>query len=367
MRDLYQAKDITRLKSLICNKRERKFYCCENPPTKKESVVNVIPGDPLTDPSWLPDPEKQECGFNESPPSRVKGGEDTQPGEYPFTALVGSTDSLGKVQWKCGGTLINHWYVVTAAHCHGTNNKRISIVRMGEWSVKEDRDCWQGGQGGQDEWCLDPAQDFDIGPNDVTVHEDYQPRDKFENDIALVKLNRAATMRLGVSMVCLPSDTQLAARHLNVANLETDSGLTGKYGIVVGWGYTEYDPYKGGVQGDINKYAVAQNLQQKLEIPVMSPDECNSKFRGRFTPADTQICAGGEDGKDSCKGDSGGPLYFKTIAGKGNRPSDDNLTPIYLLGIVSFGSKFCGNGTPGVYTSVKDFVPWIEKIIRKNY
>ena len=69
----------------------------------------------------------------------------------------------------------------------------------------------------------------------------------------------------------------------------------------------------------------------------------------------------------SPQGDSGGPLYFKTIAGKGNRPSNDNLTPIYLLGIVSFGSKFCGNGTPGVYTSVKDFVPWIEKIIRKNY
>ena len=98
--------------------------------------------------------------------------------------------------------------------------------------------------------------------------------------------------------------------------------------------------------------------------------------------SDSQICAGGQPGKDSCKvqtitgtnttnisynqGDSGGPLYFKTIAGSGSRPSDDNLEPVYLLGIVSFGSKFCGNGTPGVYTSVSHFMPWIEKIIKRK-
>ena len=51
----------------------------------------------------------QDCGFNVSPPSRgrregrlhhtrrVKGGYITQMGEYPFTALIGSTDSKGKV------------------------------------------------------------------------------------------------------------------------------------------------------------------------------------------------------------------------------------------------------------------------------
>ena len=39
----------------------------------------------------------QDCGFNISPPSRVKGGYITQMGEYPFTALIGSTDSKGKV------------------------------------------------------------------------------------------------------------------------------------------------------------------------------------------------------------------------------------------------------------------------------
>ena len=271
-------------------------------------------------------------------------------------------------------------------------------VRLGEWSVKSKEDCWRNPDRGTS-WCLELPQDFDISRSQVTKHHNFRPSGNFENDIALVKLDRPAELGRGVSIVCLPVDLGLAARQLNVRNLQ--GGLEGNYGVVVGWGYTDYDPFKEGSQGDISEFGVAQNFQQKLEIPVLSAEQCNDKFRGRFTPAgqtghwagqgsssyqllslsDTQICAGGELGKDSCKvktqhllpntiyliqqGDSGGPLYFKTIVPNGVRPSDDNLEPVYLLGIVSFGSKFCGNGSPGVYTSVRHFMPWIKQIIRR--
>ena len=42
-------------------------------------------------------------------------------------------------------------------------------------------------------------------------------------------------------------------------------------------------------------------------------------------------------GKDSCNGDSGGPLIKRT----------DNTTPWFLVGVVSFGTSKCGTGTPG--------------------
>ena len=56
-------------------------------------------------------------------------------------------------------------------------------------------------------------------------------------------------------------------------------------------------------------------------------------------------------GEDSCKGDSGGPLVYREGA-------DD---PWYQVGVVSFGTKKCGAGTPGVYTRVSAYMDWISK------
>ena len=68
-----------------------------------------------------------------------------------------------------------------------------------------------------------------------------------------------------------------------------------------------------------------------------------------------QICAGGEEGKDSCSGDSGGPLITTGIHGP----------PYQLVGLTSFGSKSCGiEGRYGVYTAVADFRPWIVQNLK---
>lgn len=65
----------------------------------------------------------------------------------------------------------------------------------------------------------------------------------------------------------------------------------------------------------------------------------------------SQICAGGVRGKDSCKGDSGGPLMSLYVA------EDFNW---YAVGIVSFGPDDCGqHGFPGIYTRVSDYMVWI--------
>lgn len=70
-----------------------------------------------------------------------------------------------------------------------------------------------------------------------------------------------------------------------------------------------------------------------------------------------QLCAGGVQGKDSCAGDSGGPLM--------------TLYPYkveyyyFLVGVVSFGPTPCGlKNWPGVYTRVSNYVDWIKQNIR---
>ena len=77
--------------------------------------------------------------------------------------------------------------------------------------------------------------------------------------------------------------------------------LIGKYATIVGWGYTNYDSKDRTKQGDFNIFGVASRSQQKLDMPILSANECSSKFQAAITPARTQLCAGGIQGKDSCK------------------------------------------------------------------
>lgn len=72
-------------------------------------------------------------------------------------------------------------------------------------------------------------------------------------------------------------------------------------------------------------------LKMKVELPSVGMEECSDQFSFlNITLRETQLCAGGEEGRDSCNGDSGGPLmYF----------GENNCW--YAAGIVSFGTG-CG-------------------------
>lgn len=84
-------------------------------------------------------------------------------------------------------------------------------------------------------------------------------------------------------------------------------------------------------------------------------EQCKQVYKSKgITLRSGQLCAGGENGIDSCKGDSGGPLM--AIDGRTylDRPY------WYSVGIVSFGPTPCGSiGWPGVYTRVSSYINWI--------
>lgn len=106
---------------------------------------------------------------------------------------------------------------------------------------------------------------------------------------------------------------------------------------------------------NVGKY---QTILKEVEVPVISNHICENQMRRtRLGPSFNLhkgfICAGGEEGKDACKGDGGGPLVC------------ENHGHMELAGVVSWGIG-CGQvGVPGVYVRVSQYLDWINGII--NY
>ena len=82
------------------------------------------------------------------------------------------------------------------------------------------------------------------------------------------------------------------------------------------------------------------------EYPI---NKCKEKLfnTAQISIADSQFCATSNEGIDVCRGDSGGPLFYK---------QNDKF---YLQAITSFGTA-CGNSYPAIYTRVTKFLDWIE-------
>lgn len=95
---------------------------------------------------------------------------------------------------------------------------------------------------------------------------------------------------------------------------------------------------------------------QMVQVLVPSNDICGKMMPNNLPwdhSTDSMICAGGAD-KDACQGDSGGPLVCP-----------DDQGNLYITGIVSWGVGCATEGVPGVYTNVRKYLDWIEKIIEK--
>jgi transmembrane serine protease 9 len=99
----------------------------------------------------------------------------------------------------------------------------------------------------------------------------------------------------------------------------------------------------------------ASNVKLQVWLPVVSNEDCGSIYRAKkISIGDGQLCAGGVEGKDTCVGDSGGPLMSPGIS-----PGDGRARH-FVAGVVSFGPESCGTkGWPGVYTRVSKYTDWI--------
>ncbi|KFB44071.1 serine protease 14 [Anopheles sinensis] len=275
----------------------------------------------------IPLPVFPECGIMET--WRIFGGQPTDIEEFPWAVLIEYQKPRNQYGYHCGGSLINKRYVLTAAHCvtslsHGW---KVHRVRLGEWDLSTNPDCINHEYDGEiSKSCNHPPIDMDI--EQIVVHNGYTHAKNYHNDIALIRMAWDVTYSLSVLPTCLP----LSERIINTNHEDTAT-------IAVGWGRTETGH--------------ASQVKMKVDLIVQSLEECKLLYkRLNASLVDTQMCVGGMDGRDTCTGDSGGPL-MRMVAGAW-----------YQIGVVSIGPAKCGTKNfPAVYTDVSKYAEWISEIV----
>ncbi|KAI1939452.1 hypothetical protein LOZ66_002764 [Ophidiomyces ophidiicola] len=222
---------------------------------------------------------------------RIVGGSPAKLGQFPSMLNINHGG-----RHICGAILLNSSLALTAAHCISTKPSGVS-VRAGSLN-------WTSGG------VESPVKSVLHYPNSE------------EHDIALMYLEKPIAETDEIKYAKLPPQGQ---------DPKTNSQVT-----VSGWGYTKF-------QG------TPSPILLHVSVLVNDREGCKAayaKFNQNVT--DQMVCAGGEvDGKDSCNGDSGGPLYE---AGT-NMP----------VGIVSWGLECARKGYGGVYVRIGSYSDWIMK------
>ncbi|XP_055842721.1 trypsin alpha-3 [Episyrphus balteatus] len=231
-------------------------------------------------------------------------------GKFVVSIQLRSYHQDSKLGWYhfCGGTIISSKKILTAAHCL---YKHSGVLYM---------------------------------PYEIVVvvglrHRFTRSDGTRIKDVALIKrhksFRRGSTLFADVGFLILKDEIVFNNPRVGVIKLTNSRPRINELCTVVGWGKL----FDKGPTSDKILF---------VDVEILSRRDCKRKYGSSFTLG--MICAGYPENweRDSCSGDSGGPMIC------------DNV----LVGIVSWGVGCGRRHLPGVYTDVYSFRKWISKGMR---
>lgn len=184
--------------------------------------------------------------------NRIVGGTATKPNEYPWVVGLWRMD-LGRIY--CGAALISNKHIITAAHCVNNFDRTEMRVYLGGHNV---------------------SSDYTEIRRVKAIHQhEYFDIVSFDNDIAILELDRAIKFGPKVQSACLP-ETQF-------------DDYTDKLALIAGWGRTG------------EKDLTSKGLRSVI-VPIWSQQQCGESGYGKTRLTGNMMCAGYPDGmKDACQ------------------------------------------------------------------
>ncbi|KAK9881144.1 hypothetical protein WA026_014495 [Henosepilachna vigintioctopunctata] len=246
---------------------------------------------------------------------KIIGGKDASVKDFPY--MVSLQDTF---QHICGGTIVSELFILTAAHCV-TSKQRI-------WKIVDPIDL--NVVAGQTILDLGDCQLRDV--KQLYVHPNYSSV-TVKNDVALVLIFEPFKWTTYVNIVKLYTGEQTSFEDY-------------KYCTACGWGVVnEQHPDTG--QADLPD----MNVLQRVDLPPSSEKACRIYFdknHNQSTFDETKLCIIQTGGKDTCFGDSGGPLICGGIQ----------------YGITSFGIGCAMPHMFGIYVNISAVRDWIFSTMR---
>jgi len=269
---------------------------------EEADVTTSEPTTVSTEPTTTTVPEPScNCGIANKP-SKIYGGEQTLPHEYPWNVYVSLNRDGG--WYLCGGALISSQHVLTAAHCvdEGQEVDKIFLRLGAHDKTKPEIEAKVSKVDVNSNWDMDAS----FGSNVYAAP-----------DAAILTMTEPIEFNYKIRPVCLPSDPSVT--------------YEGEVCQATGWGRIED-----------NKSP--KNLME-VDVKIISIEDCRNSYSNVY---DIHICATGVGAPDfgTRGGDSGSPLNLPEVGGRYS-----------VIGINSF------NSDPDVFSKVTpELKDWILSV-----